>query len=78
MQWFYLESNSIRPVKAGFQLADFSASANFFACVDFHYSADCQIKRSLFGKNLDKIKIKIKYIKYKNFVNGLRNTFVRT
>ena len=49
MQWFYLDSNSIRPVKAGFQLADFSASANFFAWTDFsaypqrdfHHNAEC-------------------------------------
>ena len=40
-----------------FQHAYFSASANFFACVDFHYSADWQIKISLFCKYLDKITI---------------------
>ena len=60
-----------RPV---FACADFSAYPHGI----FHHNADCQIKRSLFGKNLDKIKIKIKYIKYKIFVNGLRNKFVRT
>ena len=72
--------------KTGFQYADFSTSPDFFACADFsayphrifHHNADCQIKRSLFGKNLDKIKIKINYIKYKIFVNGLQNKFVRT
>ena len=46
-------------IKAGFQHADFSASADFYACADFsvyphinfHHNADC--------KDLDKTKIAI-------------------
>ena len=53
-------------VLAGFQHADFSAfSADFYKCADFsayphrnfHHNADCQIKRFLFCKDLDKNKI---------------------
>ena len=53
-------------IKAGFQHADFSASADFYARADFsvyphvnfHHNADCLI-RPLFCKDLDKTKIAI-------------------
>ena len=52
-------------LKAVFQHADFSAYADFFADADFsaylqknfHHNAHCWIKRFLFYKDLDKIKI---------------------
>ena len=67
-------------VKAGFQHADFSASAEFFACADFsaflhsnfHHNADCFKIKIL--EDLDKTKI----IKHEIFDNGLQNKFVVT
>ena len=54
--------------KAGFQHADFSASAEFFACADFsasllsnfHHNADCFKIQIL--EDLDKIKLQIHHI----------------
>ena len=52
----------ITSLKASFQHANFSASADFCACADFsaiphmnfYHNADSYIKRSLFCKDLDK------------------------
>ena len=74
-----------RSLQAGFQHADFSASADFYARADFsayphmnfHHDVDRYIKRSLFCKDLDKNQ-NCKYFKYKIFVNGLQNKFVLT